>query len=194
MLINVINWCKINLIFSILTSLRGNFMNFFLAAQSVASTTYNLVTPIPQNSGSVGKGLDTTISINVLISALVSAIISFIIWKLNIKQQKRQIQDNLIRQIFEKYHELFSIIYDGATNNNINYKKLRDELEKCFEINYILPPNFKNEFDKLYKIHNNGPGCYNLNNNEIYGIICNINNIANSYNYSFYCKGDKHVR
>ncbi|WP_039653730.1 hypothetical protein [Clostridium tyrobutyricum] len=110
-------------------------------------------------------------------------ILTFILGSLySSKIHKKDDEKNFLILIVQQYQELFSIIVEGVYNaDNINYLKLREQLEINRSILLLLPKEIKELFLKLFKIYFSGAVYYRNNKKDIYKYLYCINKKLDTY-------------
>ncbi|MGA4486517.1 hypothetical protein ACPA3B_24270 [Bacillus bombysepticus] len=117
-----------------------------------------------------------------LIGASISIIVMVVTQLILSKREKRKERQTLLNWLLISNNSLFSTIYKNSkTPKNIEYNKLREELEKNTSFIYILPADLKADFVKLYDIHFKGSSHYTKNQQEIAGILASIVKKINTY-------------
>lgn len=116
-------------------------------------------------------------TISTMLGAAISIITIVINQKMNKKEQKRAYFNNLITS----NSKLFALIMKGAANkNNILYSELREELNNS-NILPMLYGDLQREFIKLYAINGLNGNAYDNKREEIYDILCNIEELLEKY-------------
>ena len=122
----------------------------------------------------------------VLMGALIGAFVSigvFIgtqLW--TSKREKKKQRETVLNVITQSHKDLFSVIYEGAQNeNNLNYLKLREEYTKIGLFIYMLPSDLKIHFSDLYEIHIKDSMFYKANKHKIPDLCKEIVKKINEY-------------
>lgn len=110
-------------------------------------------------------------------------ILTFILtqWFLKKQETKKQ-QQAFISLLISSNISFFSTIYQYSLDDiDIDYGKLRKELENAGGLVYVLPEDVKKDIDELFKIHFTTPKFYDDNQHRIKSLLkCIVMKISKS--------------
>ncbi|MCM3111696.1 hypothetical protein [Lederbergia lenta] len=119
---------------------------------------------------------------HILIGALISLTTLLVTQYLNEKRERRKNKETILNWLTLSNSSLFVLIYKySIKKDNIDYTKLRTELERIGGFIYILPADLKVDFETLYSIHQLQPKDYMIRQNEIAPLLESIVYKLNKY-------------
>ena len=125
--------------------------------------------------------LDSKI-LHTLIGAFISIVTLVVNNLISGRREKLKYKQTILSWLIISNSSLFSLIYKfSCSKDNIDYLKLRSELEKTGSFIYVLPEELKKDFLKLYQIHQLEPEKYKQNQNKIYPLLVSIVDKLNKY-------------
>lgn len=120
--------------------------------------------------------------IHTLIGALISIFVLVITQYITGRREKTKYKQTMLSWLTINNSSLFTLIFQYSLNeSNIDYVKLREELNKVGSFIYILPNDLQIDFMDLYLIHQKDPNYYDTNKDRIFPLLVSIVAKLNKY-------------
>ncbi|WP_316570681.1 hypothetical protein [Neobacillus sp. YIM B06451] len=120
--------------------------------------------------------------VHTLFGALITVIVLVVNQILTEKRERIKYRQSVLSWLTLNNSSLFVLIYEYSLDeNNINYEKLRSELQRVGSFIYVLPEDLKSDFQELVRIHQREPKGYDEERNKIYPLLVSVVTKLNKY-------------